>query len=508
MTEKTKLIAFYLPQYHPIPENDLWWGEGFTEWTNVRKAKPNFDGHYQPRKPGDLGYYDLRDSTVQKKQISLAKKFGVYGFCFYYYWFSGKRLLEQPLNLFLEDKDLEFPFCICWANENWTRRWDGLESEVLIAQNHSPDDYHNFIRNIAPMLQDERYIRINGKPLLIVYRASLLDNPAAATAIWREECINLGIGEIYLAAVQSFDIQDPRIYSFDSAIEFPPFSIPPIYVDHSSLQITNPDFHGTIQDYRITATLKMLEPEPDYIRFRTIMPAWDNTARRQNNSLIFINSKPSLYKKWLETAIEYTQNHLPTDHQYIFINAWNEWAEGAYLEPDEIYGTDYLQATKEALRLLPLQNKISLDTKEEIKDLRYLVESINQYSKKLENHSIELGKNLIKREQHLAELSQRLGEQEQYLAELSQQSTEREQLLSDANHQIIERDKQLLELTQQIVAREKLLEELSQQIVDQEKLLEERIQQLEAIFRSRSWKLTIRLQKLYRFFLKTLPRKK
>jgi O-antigen biosynthesis protein len=384
MKESIKLIAFYLPQFHRIPENDLWWGEGFTEWANVRKAKPNFEGHYQPRYPGELGYYDLKDIEIQKKQIGLAKEFGIHGFCYYYYWFSGKRLLERPLDQFLENSELDFPFCICWANENWTRRWDGQENEILIGQNHTDEDYHKFIRDVAPILQDKRYIRINGKPLLIVYRASLLPSPAQAAEIWRNECIKLGIGEIYLAAVQSFDIQDPRPFSFDAAIEFPPFFSPPIYADRSSLNIINPDFCGSIQDYRVTATLKMLETPPDFVKFRTIMPSWDNTARRQNNGYIYINSTPATYKKWLKKAIQYTKTHLPAGQQYIFINAWNEWAEGAYLEPDEHYGRGYLRATKEALEINPKKEIVSQTCEEEIDDLNFLVETLHDQVSKIE----------------------------------------------------------------------------------------------------------------------------
>lgn len=402
MENTTKLIAFYLPQFHPIPENNLWWGEGFTEWTNVKKAKPNFEGHYQPRKPGELGYYDLRDIQVQKQQIRLARDFGVYGFCFYYYWFSGKRLLERPLNQFLENSDLDLPFCICWANENWTRRWDGREHEILIAQQYAPDDYQKFIRDVVPILKDERYIRIDGKPLLLVYRVSSLKNPFTVADIWRKECRDLGIGEIYLAAVQSFDIRDPRPYGFDAAIEFPPFSIPPVYVNHSSLRITNPNFRGRIQDYRLTAFLKMLEPAPDYMRFRTVMPSWDNTARRQDNSLIFINSTPAVYKKWLQAAIQYTQTHLPADRQYVFINAWNEWGEGAYLEPDEKYGLDYLQATKEALKLSTEPEKICLKPEEEIDNLRYMVETLYRYAMNLIEARRQLDEILTSRSWKLA----------------------------------------------------------------------------------------------------------
>lgn len=411
--QSIKLIAFYLPQFHPIPENDLWWGEGFTEWSNVRKAEPNFEGHYQPRCPGELGYYDLRDIRIQKQQIELAKKFGIYGFCYYYYWFSGKRLLERPLDQFLENKELDFPFCICWANENWTRRWDGLENEILISQEYTIEDDQKFIRDVAPILQDRRYIRINGKPLLIVYRASLL--PAAAQTIetWRNECMKLGIGEIYLAAVQSFDIKDPRPYAFDAAIEFPPFHCPPIHIDQSSLSILNPEFRGIIKDYRVTAALKMLEPPPDYLKFRTIIPSWDNTARKQNNGHIFINSTPATYKKWLKEAIKYTKTYLPADQQYIFLNAWNEWAEGAYLEPDKRYRRSYLQATKEAIEIKPSKEVITQKADEEIEDLSYLVKTLYDHLNKIETERIA---QLAEKDVQLAEKDVQLVEKDVQLA--------------------------------------------------------------------------------------------
>jgi glycosyltransferase involved in cell wall biosynthesis len=352
-TLNVKLIAFYLPQFHPIPENDQWWGKGFTEWTNVSKALPNFEGHYQPRLPGELGFYDLRIPEIQKRQIELARKYGIYGFCFHYYWFNGKRLLERPLNQFLENPDLDFPFCLCWANENWTRRWDGLENEILIEQTHSEEEYLAFIRELIPSFLDKRYIRVDGKPLLMVYRISLLPNPKQAVEIWRSECKKNGIGEIYLVAAQSFGITDPRPYGFDAAVEFPPHNLWHTQIDKKAVRITNPHFTGRIFDYRKAVQQMTHMGAPDYTLYRTIMPSWDNTARKQNDGYVFVNSTPSEYKMWLEQMISYTRRNLPDEKQFIFINSWNEWGEGAYLEPDRLFGYAYLQATAEAVAPKP-----------------------------------------------------------------------------------------------------------------------------------------------------------
>ena len=344
-----KVICFYLPQFHSIPENDAWWGEGFTEWTNVQPAQSQFDHHYQPHVPGELGYYNLLDPIIQRRQVELARLYGIGGFCFYFYWFGGKRLLEAPIENYLNDPSLELPFCLCWANENWSRRWDGLENEILIAQRHSPDDDLAFIRHVARYFKDPRYIRINDRPLLIVYRPGLLPSARETATRWRAWCRNEGLGEIYLAYTQSFETVDPKKYDFDAAIEFPPNnSLSPNVT--ASVTPVHEDFASTVYDWRIFVKRSENYKKPGYKLFRGVCPSWDNTARRRNHGTVFINSTPTLYQRWLENAIQETNRQFcETDEKLIFVNAWNEWAEGAHLEPDTRYGYAWLQATRNAL---------------------------------------------------------------------------------------------------------------------------------------------------------------
>ena len=346
----TKLIAFYLPQYHPIPENDRWWGKGFTEWTNVTKALPNYVGHYQPHLPADLGFYDLRIDEIRTQQAGLASRYGIYGFCYYYYWFAGKRLLHLPLERLLEMNKSEFPFCMAWANENWTRRWDGREKEVLIAQSHSDDDDRSVIQDLMRYMRNPTYIRINGRPLLIVYRINLLPDIHRTVAIWREMCRGEGIGEIYLAFTESFECAgkppEPRTLGFDASVEFPPHGIaapiPPPGV------ISNPKYAGTIHDYRQVVRNYLKQELPGHVRFRTVMPCWDNTPRRQNDPLLLENASPGAYQAWLEAVMDLTHEQNFGEERIVFINAWNEWGEGNHLEPDRRNGHAYLEATLNA----------------------------------------------------------------------------------------------------------------------------------------------------------------
>ena len=347
-----KAIAFYLPQFHPIPENDRWWGEGFTEWNNVRAGRPNFPGHYQPHVPIGLGYYDLRETEVLQKQTELAKLYGIYGFCFYYYWFGGKVLLDLPIRRMLESGKPDFPFCICWANENWTRRWDGLENDVLIAQSHSPEDDVNFIRRVENVLLQKNYIRVRGKPLLLVYRPSLFPDPLETTERWRDYFRRKGHGELHLVMVRSFyDQTAPEVYGFDAAVQFPPHF--PTATITSLIAGKDEKFKGTIYDYtelRRAALEQLITASSTDKTYAAVMPSWDNTARRGSHAVIWANSSPESYYEWLSATVERVQKKAGSDERLIFINAWNEWAEGCHLEPDEKYGHAWLNATALALR--------------------------------------------------------------------------------------------------------------------------------------------------------------
>ena len=341
-----KVIAFYLPQFHPVPVNDAAWGRGFTDWTNVSKAVPQFLGHYQPHLPGELGFYDLRVPEVQRRQVELARLYGLHGFCFHFYWFGGMQVLERPLRQFHADKSLDFPYCICWANENWTRRWDGQDQEILLAQVHSPEEDLAFLEAISPFLTDPRYIRVDGRPLLIVYRAQLLPNAAATAARWRERCRQMGLPEPYLVAAQTFGLHDPTPLGFDGAVEFPPHNT--LARDISDeVTLLNGEFRGHVYDYRALVASKVASYKGEaFPVFRSVCPGWDNEARRPGAGHVFFGSDPASYSRWLASACAVVAQHPNPDMRMVFVNAWNEWAEGAHLEPDRRYGYAHLAATK------------------------------------------------------------------------------------------------------------------------------------------------------------------
>jgi len=349
-TGSIRLVAFYLPQFHPIPENDRWWGPGFTEWTSVTQAQSLYPGHVQPRLPRELGFYDLRLPEAREAQARLAREFGIHAFCYYHYWFAGRKLLERPLQDVLSSDRPDFPFCVCWANENWTRRWDGLDSEILVRQSY-PDGWESlWIRDLIPMLEDRRYLRFEGKPLLAVYRVGSIPNAARAVEVWRSECRRAGIGEIHLCAVRFYDRVDTRALGFDAGIEFPPHelemkNIAPQIVDLAA------EFEGFIYDYRDASRQSLqrdLELERQLIH-RGVMPAWDNTPRRGHSAHIAFGASPEAYRDWLAGLVRRHNQLRPEQNGLIFINAWNEWAEGAVLEPDSHFGRGFLDATRAAL---------------------------------------------------------------------------------------------------------------------------------------------------------------
>lgn len=340
------LVAFYLPQFHTIPENDEWWGKGFTEWRNVTRALPQFEGHYQPKLPGDLGFYDLRNVEVMHEQARLAREYGISAFCFYFYWFGGKTLLETPLRNWLNDKTIDLKFCLCWANEKWTRTWDGRGEEILIDQQHSPEDDIAFIEYVAEYMRDPRYLRVDGKPMLVVYRPGVMANMESTSARWRTWCRENGIGEIHVSYVQSFERPEPSEIGADSAIEFPPNSFNASSVSNRQ-RLINTAYNGSILDWRDIARRK--SPEKGYSLIPCINPSWDNEARRPGRGRTFLHASPQAYRDWLTSAAT-----MPPDgtdrRRLLFINAWNEWAEGAVLEPSAYYGYAWLEATRTGLR--------------------------------------------------------------------------------------------------------------------------------------------------------------
>ena len=358
MKQSVKLIAFYLPQFHPIPENDAWWGHGFTEWTNVTKGRPLFRGHYQPHLPAHLGFYDLRLPEVRRAQAELARQHGIDAFCYYHYWFNGRRILERPFSEVLSSGEPDHPFCLCWANENWTRAWDGGAAHILLQQNYDHEDDRRHIRHLLPAFEDRRYLRVHGKPLFLVYRTELLPNPATTAEIWREEARKAGVGEIYLARVESKESGIfPADFGFDAAVEFAP--------DWRNMGAGRSDKIG----WNILRRLRLLAPEvrdnrlleyatlvkamtvkkdPGYTWFRCVCPSFDNSARRRTGAAIYYDATPEIYGEWLQEILMQTMAKRQPEERLVFINAWNEWGEGCHLEPDQKWGDAFLRATREA----------------------------------------------------------------------------------------------------------------------------------------------------------------
>lgn len=351
---KIKPIAIYLPQFHPIPENDEWWGKGFTEWTNVTKAEPLFKEHYQPHLPADLGFYDLRLEESRLAQEALARQYGIYGFCYYHYWFNGKRLLHEPLDRKMKNPKEDFPFMLCWANETWSRRWLGEEKEILIEQTYNEDDDLKHINWLIEIFKDSRYIKVNDRPVFVFYRPSYLPDVKKTLALFRRECIKKGINNPYLIASNSHLRTNYFDLGFDDILNFQPKLglLPNAFVDNKSLKkwfanLKKGILSSTFKIYNYKEAKQKMKFTFDYNYIPCSFVGWDNTARRGKNGIILKDQNVDSFIKEVEENINDVQKqNREKESQFIFINAWNEWAEGNHLEPDVKDGLAYLKALK------------------------------------------------------------------------------------------------------------------------------------------------------------------
>lgn len=378
-SNKVKLVPFYFPQFHAIPENDEWWGKGFTDWVNVKRSKPQYSGHYQPRVPLDNRYYDQSQLDTLRWQIDLAKRHGIYGFCHYHYWFGGKQLLQTPTNLVLENKDLDLPFCLCWANETWSRRWDGRDHHILQEQTHVPDKalWKAHFEYLARAWSDDRAIKVDGRPLFVIYRAHRVEQVDAMFDCWRELAHERGIPSPYFATVKQYEFPVPEVLKhFDAVVQFQPFEA--VYspdFPEPGLE-TNPWLKpyrllpDKLQDvlravrYKFMANLTFYDYDKTWEHILKVereggIPAfpgafvdWDNTPRYVKRARIFKGASPERFEYWFKQLVEITAQR-PAPEHLIFLNAWNEWAEGTYLEPDMRHGFKYLEAVKRSLDAQP-----------------------------------------------------------------------------------------------------------------------------------------------------------
>ncbi len=366
---KARLIAFYLPQFHAIPENDKWWGKGFTEWTNVAKAKPLFPGHYQPIVPADLVFYDLRVPETRIAQAEIAKQYGIEGFCYWHYWFAGKRLLERPFNEVLKSGEPNFPFCIGWANHTWSGIWHGCPDKILIEQTYPGlDDYKSHFVTLLDAFRDSRYITIDGKPVFLVYKPHELPEPKIFTDYWRELAEKSGLKGLYFIGIITDNLcWVPEANGFDAASTQNPASktrkrLRTIYpksifakgykklvseVSKKFQKEYGPKF-PLVYSYEKAIKYAPLGQDLEFEHYPCIFPNWDNTPRSGVNGVVYHNSTPHLFRIHLKEAIEQVAQREP-EKRIVFIKSWNEWAEGNYLEPDLRFGRAYLEVIKEEI---------------------------------------------------------------------------------------------------------------------------------------------------------------
>lgn len=340
-----RLIAFYLPQFHPIPENDEWWGKGFTEWTNVAKAKPLFRGHYQPHIPADLGFYDLRVPETRIAQAEMAKEYGIEAFCYYHYWFAGKRILERPFDEVLESGQPDFPFCLCWANQTWTGIWHGCPDRILAEQTYPGlADHSAHFYSLLPAFTDSRYVTVDGKPVFLVFRPKQIPELERVTDYWRELALKEGLNGLHLVGV-SEDPAWPQAHGLDASITP---RLPSRWftwlqpVQKLKWLYRNATGKPEIYSYQDALPDFIQDRLPGIENYPCLVPNWDNTPRSGKNGLVLHDSTPELFRIQAKRALQVAEG-VAFEHKLIFIKSWNEWAEGNYLEPDLKFGRAYLE---------------------------------------------------------------------------------------------------------------------------------------------------------------------
>lgn len=347
MSSTARIFAFYLPQFHPIPENNDWWGNGFTEWFNTAKAKPLFNGHHQPNIPTELGFYDLRLPEARAAQAAMAKKYGIEAFCYYHYWFAGKRLIERPFNEVLASGKPDFPFFLCWANQTWSGIWHGAPDRILIEQTYpGMEDHKKHFYELLKAFNDKRYVRVDGKPIFLIYRPLELPEIKKVTDYWRELALKEGLPGLHLVGVAHFESWNPVDYGLDAVVD----QRLPDKNKHISntlpllkLQALFGKKLPTIYDYKKIITTLVRTQMPNFESYPCVIPNWDNTPRSGVNGLVFTGVTIKLFQQQLDRAITRVKD-LPENRKIIFLKAWNEWAEGNYVEPDLKYGLAFLEA--------------------------------------------------------------------------------------------------------------------------------------------------------------------
>jgi hypothetical protein len=345
-----KVLSFYLPQFYPIPLNDEWHGKGFTEWTRVTASKPKYSGHDQPRVPhADIGHYRLDNPEILRKQASLMERGGVYGQIFYHYWFGGTQILEKPAQILLENPDIPMNFCFCWANESWSRKWDGGAGEVILDQDYSLSDAENFIKYLIPFFRDSRYVKVAGRPVLFVYRTSDIPGLGFIVETWNAICSAAGLLPPYLITIQTGDTFDAANSGFSAEAERPIYHMQELenLPRFQSIELNN--IKGQVIEYEDVVNLYTNYTRRGHLPvIPGLVVSWDPSPRHGTNTLILKGRSPELYREWLIDALRYSSSRFAQEEAFVVINAWNEWAEGAYLEPDNSHGYEFLDVTREA----------------------------------------------------------------------------------------------------------------------------------------------------------------